>query len=152
MKQGIFKIFLLGVMAATSAAHAGEEVFTFKNPSFSGLGYSTHVLSIEQLQFTRKQDIKEQADADAAKAKREAESTNLAKFLNNVESRIYAQLSKQMVDNMFADNGALSGTAEIEGATIYWLKDVSADTISITITEEDGSVTTITVPLQGFGF
>jgi hypothetical protein len=76
----------------------------------------------------------------------------LAKFLNNVESRIYAQLSKQMVDNMFADNGALSGTAEIEGATIYWLKDVSADTISITITEEDGSVTTITVPLQGFGF
>ena len=57
-----------------------------------------------------------------------------------------------MVDNMFADNGALSGTAEIEGATIYWLKDVSADTISITITEEDGSVTTITVPLQGFGF
>tara|TARA_B110000285_G_scaffold128687_1_gene144942 strand:- start:891 stop:1349 length:459 start_codon:yes stop_codon:yes gene_type:complete len=152
MKQGIFKIFLLGAMAATSAAHAGEEVFTFKNPSFSGLGYSTHVLSIEQLQFTRKQDIKEQADADAAKAKREAESTNLAKFLNNVESRIYAQLSKQMVDNMFADNGALSGTAEIEGATIYWLKDVSADTISITITEEDGSVTTITVPLQGFGF
>ena len=152
MKQGIFKIFLLGVMAATSAAHAGEEVFTFKNPSFSGLGYSSHVLSIEQLQFTRKQDIKEQADADAAKAKREAESTNLAKFLNNVESRIYAQLSKQMVDNMFADNGALSGTAEIEGATIYWLKDVSADTISITITEEDGSVTTITVPLQGFGF
>ena len=76
----------------------------------------------------------------------------MAKFLNNVESRIYAQLSKQMVDNMFADNGALSGTAEIEGATIYWLKDVSADTISITITEEDGSVTTITVPLQGFGF
>ena len=138
--------------AATSAAHAGEEVFTFKNPSFSGLGYSTHVLSIEQLQFTRKQDIKEKAAADAAKAKREEESTNLAKFLNNVESRIYAQLSKQMVDNMFADNGALSGTAEIEGATIYWLKDVSADTISITITEEDGSVTTITVPLQGFGF
>jgi gamma-glutamylcysteine synthetase len=152
MKQGIFKIFLLGVLATASAAHGGDEVFTFKNPSFSGLGYSTHVLSIEQLQFTRKQDIKEQADADAAKAKREAESTNLAKFLNNVESRIYAQLSKQMVDNMFADNGALSGTAEIEGATIYWLKDVSADTISITITEEDGSVTTITVPLQGFGF
>jgi len=124
----------------------------FKNPSFSGKGYSSHVLSIEQLQFTRKKDIEEKAESDAAKAKREAESTNLAKFLNNVESRIYAQLSKQLVDGMFDDTGANSGTAEIEGAIIYWVKDVTTDTISITITEEDGTVTTITVPLTGFGF
>jgi hypothetical protein len=109
-------------------------------------------LSIEQLQFTRKKDIEDKAESDAARAKREAESTNLAKFLNNVESRIYAQLSKQLVDGMFDDTGANSGTAEIEGAIIYWVKDVTTDTISITITEEDGTVTTITVPLTGFGF
>jgi hypothetical protein len=53
---------------------------------------------------------------------------------------------------MFDDTGANSGTAEIEGAIIYWVKDVTTDTISITITEEDGTVTTITVPLTGFGF
>jgi hypothetical protein len=29
---------------------------------------------------------------------------------------------------------------------------VSADTISITVTEADGSLTEITVPLTGFGF
>jgi hypothetical protein len=57
-----------------------------------------------------------------------------------------------MVDNMFTDSGATSGTATIEGASIYWVKDVSADTISITVTESDGSITEITVPLTGFGF
>jgi hypothetical protein len=57
-----------------------------------------------------------------------------------------------MVDNMFTDSGATSGTATIEGASIYWIKDASADTISITVTEADGSLTEITVPLTGFGF
>ena len=69
-----------------------------------------------------------------------------------MESRIYAQLSKQLVDNMFTADGSTSGTANIEGATIYWVKDVSSDTISITVTEADGSITDITVPLTGFGF
>ena len=151
MKNVISIAIILGLLA-TAPALAGDEVFQFKNPSFSGKGYSSHVLSIEQLQFTRKKDIEEKAESDAAKAKREAESTNLAKFLKNVESRIYAQLSKQLVDGMFDDTGANSGTAEIEGAIIYWVKDVTTDTISITITEEDGTVTTITVPLTGFGF
>ena len=151
MKNVISTAIILGLLI-TAPALAGDEVFKFKNPSFSVQGYSSHVLSIEQLQFTRKKDIEDKAGSDAARAKREAESTNLAKFLNNVESRIYAQLSKQLVDGMFDDTGANSGTAEIEGAIIYWVKDTTTDTISITITEEDGTVTTITVPLTGFGF
>ena len=133
-------------------AGASEQVFTFKNPSFSGSGYSNHVLSIEQLQFTRKKEAEEKAAADAAKAKREADSTTLAKFLNNIESRIYAQLSKQLVDNMFTDDGDSSGTATIEGATIYWVKDTTSDTITLLITEADGSNKEIVVPLSGFGF
>lgn len=135
-----------------SMASADTLTFDFKNPSFSGQGYSNHVLAIEQLQYQRKKEIKEKAEADAAKAEREAQSTTLAKFLNNVESRIYAQLSKQLVDNMFTDDGATSGTAEIEGASIYWLKDVTSDTITVQITEEDGTFTEIVVPLSGFGF
>ena len=130
----------------------GELVHDFKNPSFSGQGYSNHVLAIEQLQHQRKKDLKEKREADAAKAKREAESSTLAKFLNNVESRIYAQLSKQLVDNMFSDTGATSGTAEIEGATIYWVKDETSGTITIQITETDGTFTELIVPIDGFGF
>jgi len=141
-------LHLIGWQGAT----ASELVHEFKNPSFSGQGYSNHVLSIEQLQFQRKKEAEEKAASEAAKAKREAESTTLAKFLNNVESRIYAQLSKQLVDNMFTDDGADSGTATIEGASIYWIKDSTSDTITVQITEDDGTFTEIVVPLSGFGF
>lgn len=150
------KKILIGIISGwiltTVSVPASELTHEFKNPSFSGQGYSNHVLSIEQLQFQRNKEIKEKAEADAAKAKREADSTTLAKFLNNVESRIYAQLSKQLVDNMFTDDGATSGTASIEGATIYWVKDTTADTVTIQITEDDGTFTEISVPLSGFGF
>ena len=53
---------------------------------------------------------------------------------------------------MFAEDGATTGTAEIEGATIYWEKDTDLGTISIRITEEDGTITTLTVPIGDFGF
>ena len=149
--MNIIKYTLL-IVLFVSSAWADSMHFEFGNPAFSGKGYSSHVLSIEQLQFQRKKELKEKAEADAAKAKREAESTTLAKFLNNVESRIYAQLSKQLVDNMFTDDGANSGTATIEGATVYWVKDATSDTITVTITNEDGTTTEIVVPLSGFGF
>ena len=141
----VFSLIVTGVAAS-------EMTHEFKNPSFSGNGYSNHVLAMEQLRYQREKEIADKKEAAAAKLARELEQTTLNKFINNVESRIYAQLSKQMVDNMFTDSGATSGTATIEGASIYWVKDVSADTISITVTESDGSITEITVPLTGFGF
>ena len=151
MSERIYKI-VLSFLLMTGISNAGELTHEFKNPSFSGNGYSNHVLAIEQLRYQREKEIQDKKDAAAAKLARELEQTTLNKFINNVESRIYAQLSKQMVDNMFTDSGATSGTANIEGATIYWIKDTSTDTISITVTEADGSLTEITVPLTGFGF
>lgn len=149
----LYKIVLAGLgVVWLSTVNASELTHSFSNPSFSGNGYSSHVLSIEQLQFNRQKDLKEKAEADKRAAEREAEQTTLAKFLKNVESRIYANISKNLVDGMFQDDGATSGTAEIEGATIVWVKDLTADTITVTITEEDGTVTEMTVPLSGFGF
>ena len=144
----IFTFVMIILMTSVKA----ELTHNFKNPSFSGQGYSNHVLAIEQLQHQRKKERQEKLESDAAKAKREADSTTLAKFLNNVESRIYAQLSKQLVDNMFSDTGETSGTAEIEGATVYWIKDETSDTITVQITETAGTYTEIIVPLSGFGF
>ena len=143
---------IIAISVSTTIAHSSELMHEFKNPSFSGQGYSNHVLALEQLRYQRDKEIKDAIKAEAAKKKREEEQETINKFINNVESRIYAQLSKQLVDNMFTDDGATSGTAEIEGASIYWVKDTSADTISITVTETDGTVTDITVPLSGFGF
>lgn len=144
-------IILIGVFAGT-VAHASEVTFGFKNPAFSGQGYSNHVLAIDQLQQQRKKEREDEARALERELERAEESTTLAKFLKNVESRIYANISKSLVDGMFEDDGATSGTAEIEGATITWNKDLTSDTITVIIVEEDGTTTELTVPMTGFGF
>ena len=142
-------VFLIVCSTSVSA----ELTWQFKSPAFHyGNGYSSHVLSVEQLQHNRKQDLADKADAEAKRLERELENTTLNKFIKNVESRIYATLSKQMVDSMFADCGtscANSGTAEIEGSTISWAKDTTTGAITLTIVEEDGSTTTIEIPGTG---
>ena len=146
------KMSLLALIIFLTTASAGELIHEFKNPSFSGQGYSNHVLALEQLQFTREAEIKKKKEREERDAKRDEENEVINKFIKNVESRIYANLSKQLVDNMFSSTGADTGTAEIEGATIFWERDVDLGTIAIRITEADGTVTTVSVPVGDFGF
>jgi len=152
MEKSLKIVVFLACTLITSTLYASELTHGFKNPSFSGNGYSNHVLSIEQLQFQRAEQIKKDKEAKERQAERDEENKTINRFIANVESRIYANLSKQLVDNMFAEDGATTGTAEIEGATIYWEKDTDLGTISIRITEEDGTITTLTVPIGDFGF
>jgi hypothetical protein len=49
-------------------------------------------------------------------------------------------------------NCATSGTAEVEGSQIYWVKDTSTDIISLTITDPTGTVSTLSVPVGDFIF
>tara|TARA_B100000497_G_scaffold124931_1_gene160477 strand:+ start:1027 stop:1479 length:453 start_codon:yes stop_codon:yes gene_type:complete len=133
-------------------SYAGDLVHTFGSPSFSGIGQSQHFLSIAQIEHNRKEKIQDDLDAAEREAERAESNKTINKFINNVESRIYAQISKNLVDSMFEDNGELSGTADLEGATIYWEKDMTAGTITVQITEEDGTFTELIVPLTGFGF
>jgi len=138
------------VLLCTANAAASELTWGFKNPRFSGQGYSSHVLSTEQLQHNRKADIEAKAEAEERRIERELENTTLNKFLKNVESRIYAQLSKQMVDAMFADcsdSCSNTGTAEIEGSNITWVK--ADGNITLSIISDDGSITEITIPASG---
>ena len=143
------KVLLICVLFSGSV-HATELVQQFISPSFSGQGYSTHVLTIEQIEATRKQKIKDDAAAAQAKAELAAKQTNLAKFLVNVESRIYAQLSKQLADAMFADSGASSGALDFQGTNISWVK--TGTDVTLTIIESNGNHTNITVPLASFAF
>ena len=141
--------------------------FKFGNPAFSGDGYSSHVLSIEQLQYSRDNDIKADAKSAASALERANKNTTINKFISNVESRIYANLSKQLVDNMFGTgcdvtdvsaNCQNSGSATIDpdgdgtGATLAWVRDSSAGTITLTVTAEDGTITNLTVPVGNFLF
>lgn len=138
--------------------------FSFSNPSFNGVGYSSHVLSIEQLQYQREQGVKDDATAAEKATARAAANTTLSKFVTNVESRIFANLSKQMVDNMFGTNCAedaeteelecpLSGTATLpDGSTVSWVKDETAETITLTIVDASGGITQLIVPVGDFKF
>ena len=138
---------------------ASDLVHEFKNPAFSGNGYSNHVLSVDQLQSQRKKDNEADAKSEKAAAERAEKNTTINKFIANVESRIYANLSKQLVDNMFGtscDSSTTtcptSGTSEIEGATIYWVKDTTTEIITLTITDANGNVTSMSVPIGDFVF
>lgn len=142
------KIIIVMMLVATTAG-ATELVHQFNSPAFNGMGYSSHVLTIEQLEATRRQKIKDDLAAAAAKEAAAAKQTNLAKFLVNVESRIYAQLSKQLSDSMFS-GGSDSGTFDFQGTNISWVK-TSSD-VTLTITESNGNRTEITVPIAGFAF
>src|SRR5210317_918486 len=149
MKRILAVFLLLPTIASADLVHQ------FKNPSFSGIGYSAHVLSLEQLEFNRREDIRKEREAEAERIERELENSVLNKFIKNLESRIYATLSKQMVDNMFAACGAdtgvecaNSGTTTVEGATITWVKDPETGSITLTVDGPDG-YTEITIPGPG---
>jgi hypothetical protein len=137
-------------LVMVSVAVGGELVHQFNSPAFSGQGYSSHVLTIEQLESQRKKTIADAQRAAADKAERDAKNTNLAKFLVNVESRIYAQLSKQLADAMFSESGADSGAMEFEGTSISWFK--TATEVTLTIVETNGNRTDVTVPIGEFAF
>ena len=142
---------IISVLASISVTcWSAELVHQFNSPSFSGIGWSSHVLTIEQMEAARTQKIKDEQKARDDQAAREAKNTNLSKFLVNVESRIYAQLSKQLADAMFAEGGGNAGSMNFQGTSISWVK--SATDVTLTITEASGGTTQITVPLASFAF
>ena len=129
---------------------AGDLTHQWVSPSFSGVGYSSHVLTVENQEHSRKKAIKEKEEAAVREAERDLANTNQAKFIKNVESRIYAQLSKQLVDSMFGEDSNQSGTVTFEGTTISYVKDT--DNVALTILDANGSETVITVPIGDFTF
>ena len=152
------KITVLGILCyvLSTPSIASDLVHEFSNPSFSGNGYSTHVLSLEQLRYSREKQIKDDKKSEEAAAERDENNTTINKFIKNVESRIYANLSKQLVDNMFGEECSgtcpTSGSAEIEGSTIYWVKDTTTEIITLTITDPNGTTTEMSVPIGDFNF
>jgi hypothetical protein len=145
------KYFILASsLLITLSANAGDLVHQFNSPAFSGVGYSSHVLTIEQIESSRKKAIADAEKAAIDQAARDAKNTNLAKFLVNIESRIYAQLSKQLADAMFAEGGATNGSLDFQGTSISWVK--TATDVTLTIIETNGNRTDITVPIASFGF
>ena len=143
---------LLSVICICSSVSASELTFQFGSPSFSGNGKSSHYLTIENIEKTRKDAIKAQQKADAEKVKTDAKNTAIAKFKANIESRFYTALAKQITDNVFGTDGLQqdSGTftSPVGGETVEWTTPSGTGNVVVTVTESDGTVTTFTMPKE----
>ena len=146
----IILVSLFLCMHVAEYVKASDLVYQWKSPAFSGIGYSSHALTIENQEHSRKKAIREKKEAAEREAIRDAANTNLSKFMKNVESRIYAQLSKQLVDSMFGENSGEAGTVTFEGTTISYVKDT--EDVTLTIVDTNGSQTVISVPIGDFTF
>jgi hypothetical protein len=131
--------------------------FSFKSPAFNGAGYSSHVLTLENQEFTRQKAVRDQIQAALDKAKSDAANTNMSKFLSNLESRIYAQVSQNLAAAMFKDGGSTEGrfvmTKDANGNPLTymdWYKGLEG--IVVTVNQPGQPPTTITVPLGQFQF
>ena len=164
MTRTLISICAFLVSFSILAAPIGD--FQFKSPSFNGIGYSSHVLTIENQEATRQKARDDKVQSALDKAASDAKNTNLAKFLNNLESRIYAQISQNVATAMFANNSCTvtasstcTGSINFQGSTIAWsrVSDVinctgsaNATCILLTVTDTTGSTTEIYVPLESF--
>ena len=143
---------VLSVVSICSSAVASELTFSFKSPSFNGNGQSSHYLTIENIEKTRKDAIIAKKKADAKALKDEINGTAVAKFKANLEARFYTALAKQITDNVFGSDGLQqdSGTftSPVGGETVEWTTPSGTGNVVVTVTETDGSVTTFTMPKE----
>jgi len=135
-----------------AGANASEIGFKFHSPSFSGEGKSSHYLTIENIEKTRKDAIKAAEKAAAEKAIADAKNTAVAKFKANLESRFYTALAKQITTNIFGADGLQqdtgSFTSPIGGELVEWTTPSGTGNVVVTVTESDGTVTTFTMPKE----
>jgi len=146
----IYVYVALCSLLIASYGYADEISFRFKSPSFSGINSSSHYLTIENQENTRKQALKDEIEAYKDELARDAENTTLARFIRNLESRIYAQLSRQMVEQLFGEEKSTEGKLTLEGNTIEY--KVENELITLTIIDELGGQTIISVPVGEFTF
>ena len=134
----------------SSTVTADEIVHQFKSPSFSGIATSSHYLTVDEQEKTRRDEIAEDVENALKETEREADNTTLAKFLRNLESRVYSQLSRAIAESLFdSEKGGTGGSIVLEGSTITFVND--GINITLTVIDEDGSITEIVIPVGIFG-
>ena len=141
---------MIFVLALVGSLNADEMVHKFKSPAFSGQGTSSHYLTIQNLETNRRQAIKDEIKALRDEIEREESNTVEARFMRNLTSRIYAQISRQVEEALFGEDANESGILELDGNTIEY--EINDEFVTVTITDEDGGETRITVPIGGFTF
>lgn len=157
MKRILFGLLLIPTLVSAQLVHQ------FKNPAFNGQGFSSHALTIESIEKSRRDAIEADKKATIAKAEADLLNTPLNRFMSLFQSQVYAQLATQLSNNLFqnkcaaADGGSIpgcvnptTGTFLLDGNTVTWTK--TATSVILTVVDAKGTVTTITVPIASFSF
>ena len=157
MKKILTALLLLPIVAHSELVHQ------FKNPAFNGVGFSSHVLTIESIEKSRRDAIEADKKAAIAKAESDLLNTPLNRFMSLFQSQVYAQLATQLSNNLFtnkcaaADGSAIpgcvnptTGTFLLDGNTVTWAK--ANDKVTLTVVDAKGTVTTVVVPIASFSF
>jgi curli production assembly/transport component CsgF len=146
--RGILAVIMV---VTASFAHASELTHSFQSPSFSGVGYSSHALTIYQLEQSARQRQEDRRRQEAAAALRAEQNSPGNQFTQAFQSLVYAQLAKNLSDQLFGENPQNNGTMTFSNVTIGWVR--SGSEVAMTITDRaTNSVTTITVPIGAFAF
>ena len=140
-------VFVLSIVAIN--VNASPITHEFKNPSFSGIGASAHYLTIDEQETKRRDELAEKIQAELDEIQREIDNSTLNKFLNNLQSRIFSNLSRDISDMLFSEDGGSGGTIELEGNSISFSND--GEYITLTVIDENGTITEIFIPIGVFG-
>jgi len=140
----MYKLLVYVILPVT--LFGNELKFQFKSPMFSGVGYSSHILNIENITFTRKSNIAEEAEALALQLSLSTAREPVNVFMTNLQSRIYSELTKQITEQLFAEDGDSTGTFTLEDSTIIWSQN--SDNITLDVYDSlTGSTTSILIPI-----
>ena len=145
------KVLILSLALLSSPAFATDLVQQFKNPAFSGYGWSSHVMSIEAQERGREQAIKDAEKQRLALEEAAKQNTPLARFINLFTSQVYAQLATQLSANLFSGTSASNtGQFVLDGNTISYVK--TGTEVRLTVIDQTGNQTVVTVPIASFAF
>lgn len=157
MKRVLYGLLLIPALASAELVHQ------FKNPAFSGIGWSSHALTIDSIEKSRRDSIEADRKAAISKAEQDLLNTPLNRFMSLFQSQVYAQLSTQLSNNLFqnrcqaSDGSAIpgcvnptTGTFNLDGNTVTWNK--ANDKVTLTVVDGKGTVTTVTIPIASFSF
>jgi len=140
-------VFILSIVALN--VNASPIVHEFKNPSFSGIGASAHYLTVDEQETKRRDELAEKIQSELDEIQRDIDNSTLNKFLSNLQSRIFSNLSRDISDMLFSEDGGTGGTIELEGNSISFSND--GEYITLTVIDENGNITEIVIPIGIFG-
>jgi len=136
-------------------ANSAELTHHFNSPAFSGLGYSSHVLTIYQLEQQQKE--KNKAESAALKAERAEANKPQNKFKANLESKIYNEIATKISQSLFngtcsQDTGSCGNIANLGGNSVEWTVNGGMITIRITNLSDPSQDLVMTMPVATFSY